>query len=139
MDSTIQNMVSGGVEPVDSDPRRRPGVPMLPARPAPYPTVAGKPLEQQVAEQEILAGVEARINVGGDLTPVFGTSCPPKGLSGVIRRAAYTIPEHKGGRWMLLMLGDRVDIWESRMVRHPVATAAVVVALGWALSRRWRD
>ena len=139
MDSIIQNTLAARVEPVDSDPQRRPGVPMLPDRPAPYPTVAGKPLEQQIPDQEILSGVEARINVGAELTPVFGTSVPPKALSGVIRRAAYGIPEHKAGRWMLLLLGDRVDVWESRIVRHPVATAAVVAGLGWALSRRWRD
>jgi hypothetical protein len=141
MDSAIQDSISARrTEAVDSEPASRPGVPMLPENPAPYPTVAGRPLEQQIATEEILVGVEARINAGGDLTPVFGTSVPPRGLSGVIRRAAYEIPEHKGGRWVLLMLGDRVDVWEGRIARHPIAAAAIVLGVisAFAFTRRWR-
>ena len=140
MDSVIQNSLSNPTtEAVDSDPARRPGVPMIPPRPADYPTVGGRPLEQQIPDQEILAGVEARINTGGDLTPVFGTSVPPRLLSGAIRRAAYRIPEHKGTRWLLLMLGDRIDVWEHRIQRHPVATVAVLGALVWGLTRARRQ
>jgi hypothetical protein len=48
------------------------------------------------------------------LTPVFGTSCPPKGLSGVIRRRAYAkYSEGRAAHWLLLMVGDRVDTVES--------------------------
>src|SRR5687768_15601365 len=47
------------------------------------------------------------------LTPVFGTSCPPKGLSGVIRRYAYEYSEGRARHWLLLMLADRVDVLES--------------------------
>ena len=49
------------------------------------------------------------------LTPVFGTACPPKGLSGVIRRRAYRYGEGQTAHWMLLMLGDRIDVVESRV------------------------
>jgi hypothetical protein len=49
------------------------------------------------------------------LTPVFGTACPPKGLSGVIRRYAYRYSEGRLTHWMLLILGDRVDVLESRV------------------------
>ena len=49
------------------------------------------------------------------LTPVFGTTCPPRGLSGVIRRRAYRYGEGQTAHWMLLMLGDRVDVIESRV------------------------
>jgi hypothetical protein len=141
MDSEIQNSITGPrTEAVDSEPTRRPGVPMIPEKPAAYPTVAGRPLEQQIPSEEILTGVEARLNAGGDLTPVFGTSVPPRGLSGALRRAAYKIPEHKSGRWVLLMLGDRVDVWEGRITRHPIATAAIVggVITAFAVSRRLR-
>ena len=37
---------------------------------------------------------------------------------------------------MLLMLGDRVDVMESRMRRHPFATAAIVAALFAARAQR---
>lgn len=47
------------------------------------------------------------------LTPVFGTVCPPKGLSGMIRRYAYTLGEGKSSHWLLLLAADRVDVLES--------------------------
>lgn len=48
------------------------------------------------------------------VTPVFGTSCPPSGLSGIIRRFAYKkYSEGQSAHWLLLMLGDRIDVIES--------------------------
>jgi hypothetical protein len=48
------------------------------------------------------------------LTPVFGTSCPPKGLSGVIRKFAYRrYSEGRAAHWLLLIAADRVDAWEA--------------------------
>ncbi|MEV0104861.1 hypothetical protein AB0H42_00760 [Nocardia sp. NPDC050799] len=48
------------------------------------------------------------------LTPVFGTSTPLRGLSGRIRRHAYErYSEARAAHWLLLLLGDRVDAWES--------------------------
>jgi hypothetical protein len=49
------------------------------------------------------------------LTPVFGTAQPLKGLSGVIRRFAYTFSEGQTVHWLLLLAGDRVDVLESRI------------------------
>jgi hypothetical protein len=48
------------------------------------------------------------------LTPVFGTAQPLRGLSGAIRRYAYTFSEGRTAHWLLLMAGDRVDVLESR-------------------------
>lgn len=45
-------------------------------------------------------------------THVFGTSAPPRGLSGLIRRYAYGLGEGIKSRWILLMLADRVDVVE---------------------------
>ena len=50
------------------------------------------------------------------LTPVFGTSCPPRGLSGLIRRYAYRFSEGRTAHWTLLMLADRVDVAEHRVL-----------------------
>lgn len=49
------------------------------------------------------------------LTPVFGTAQPLRGLSGVIRRYAYTFSEARTAHWVLLMAGDRVDVVENRI------------------------
>lgn len=49
------------------------------------------------------------------LTPVFGTAQPLRGLSGVIRRYAYTFSEGRTAHWLLLLLGDRVYVVESRV------------------------
>ena len=46
----------------------------------------------------------------GMLPPVFGTAQPLHGLSGVIRRFAYSrFSEGKNLHWLLLILGDRVE------------------------------
>jgi hypothetical protein len=50
------------------------------------------------------------------LTPVFGTSCPPKGLSGVLRKLAYRrYSEARAAHWLILLAADRVDAWESHL------------------------
>ncbi len=50
------------------------------------------------------------------LTPVFGTSCPPKGLSGRLRKHAYRkYSEARAAHWVLLLAADRVDVLESNL------------------------
>jgi len=50
------------------------------------------------------------------VTPVFGTVCPPKGLSGVMRRLAYArYSEARAAHWLLLLAADRVDAIESHL------------------------
>lgn len=90
----------------DLDPSARPGVPMDKAPDigveALYPDI-----EQQVPRVKIHKSTEhAR------LTPVFGTSCPPRGLSGLIRDYAYKMSEGRISHWLLLMLADRVNVVE---------------------------
>jgi len=63
--------------------------------------------EQQPADVEILKSVERP-----NLTAVFGTAAPPSGLSGLVRRAAYKYSESSYGRWLPLMLADRIDMVE---------------------------
>jgi hypothetical protein len=46
------------------------------------------------------------------LTPVFGTSTPPKGASGAIRKYAYKYSEGRAAHWLLLVAADRVDATE---------------------------
>jgi hypothetical protein len=48
----------------------------------------------------------------GRMTPVYGTSCPPRGLSGALRDAAYRISEGRKERFVMLMAADRIDMAE---------------------------
>ncbi|MFM6851485.1 MAG: hypothetical protein ACKOVB_20535 [Terrabacter sp.] len=51
-----------------------------------------------------------------ELPPVFGTSTPPRGLSGAIRRFAYErFSEARAAHWLLLIGADRVDAWEHHL------------------------
>jgi hypothetical protein len=53
----------------------------------------------------------------GTLTPVFGTACPPKWVSGAIRRFSYArYSEGRAAHWLLLMLADRVDAVENHVL-----------------------
>lgn len=62
---------------------------------------------QQPETAEVLRSVERP-----NLTAVYGTSVPPKGVSGMIRRLAYKYSESSYGRWLPLMLADRVGVVE---------------------------
>ncbi len=63
-----------------------------------------------------------------ELTPVYGTDAPPRGLSGLLRRWAYGVPEQRPRHFLLLLLADRVDFVEHTLVaKIPFAAAAVLV------------
>jgi hypothetical protein len=63
------------------------------------------------------------------LTPVFGTAQPPHGLSGLLRKFAYSLPEHAPTHWAVMLLADRVDVVESK-VTLPRALAGFGLAAG---------
>ena len=135
LSQTMAHGATGRPAPADADPAVRPGVPMYKPAGTSAP-IARPPLERQQAQVPVFVGVEV-----DHLTPVFGTAQPPRGLSGVLRRAAYGIPEHKAGRWMMLLFADRVDAWESRASRNPwltgllAASAVGGAALFWSRRR----
>ncbi len=50
------------------------------------------------------------------LTPVFGTSCPPKGVSGMMRKYAYRrFSEGRAAHWLILIAADRVNALGSHL------------------------
>lgn len=113
---------------VDQDLARRPGVPWQ-REPQPWPNTKYPPERQQ---GEPASPMHNRPNK--HLPPVFGTAVPLKGLSGVVRRLAYSLPDHKPAHWMILMLGDRIDSWETRVERlAPLALS--LGALGFVFHR----
>jgi hypothetical protein len=113
----------------DAEPAARPGVPrerIPPGRGAWW----SRPEQQRGVEALSRQGLRAA-------TPAFGTAQPPRGLSGVLRRAAYRIPEHRASRWALLLAGDRLDALEHRLARSAwLVPASVAGAAGYALVAR---
>ena len=61
----------------------------------------------QTSEVEILQSIEHKRRPA-----VFGTSTPPRGLSGMIRRLAFRWSESNWLHWLMLMGADRVDVVE---------------------------
>jgi hypothetical protein len=94
----------------DLDPKNRPSVPKLQwqdDRSGAHWDFPERQPEKQPRERSIEHAF---------LTPVFGTSCPPKGLSGVLRRYSYRkYSEGRAAHWLLLLAADRVDAWESHL------------------------
>jgi hypothetical protein len=92
----------------DLDPRDRPSVP----REKFEPTGAHWNFpERQPELRPRERSIEHRF-----LTPVFGTSTPTKGLSGVIRRFSYAkYSEGRAAHWLMLLAADRVDAVESHL------------------------
>jgi hypothetical protein len=43
---------------------------------------------------------------------VFGTSVPPSGLSGILRRGAFRYSESHWAHWLMLMGADRINVVE---------------------------
>ncbi|CAN5346783.1 hypothetical protein BH11PSE11_BH11PSE11_33190 [soil metagenome] len=64
-------------------------------------------IEHQPRDIEILHSTERP-----GVTPIFGTSTPPTGLSGMIRRFAYKLSENDIRHWLLLLFADRVNVVE---------------------------
>jgi len=92
---------------VDADPKNDPTYPMK------HRTIgehAGysweRPLQQPITVEVLHS------NERPDLTAVFGTSTPPSGPSGVLRRLAFRYSESNYGHWLPLMLADRVSVVE---------------------------
>jgi hypothetical protein len=65
------------------------------------------PPEHQPLTVEVLHSTERP-----GLTPVFGTSVPPSGVSGTIRRAAFHYSENDVRHWLMLLFADRVNVVE---------------------------
>jgi hypothetical protein len=92
---------------IDADVENDPTYPMKHVNGADHERIHYQKPTQQVAEVEILQSIERP-----GLSAVFGTSVPPKGLSGQIRRFAYKFSEADARHWMSLLLADRVNVVE---------------------------
>ena len=92
---------------VDADPKNDPTYPMKNRN---NYELAGYKWERP--PQQPIAIEVLHSNERPDVTSVFGTSTPPAGLSGAIRRFAFRYSESSYGHWLPLMLADRVGVVE---------------------------
>ena len=87
---------------------------------------------QQEPDVELLQSVEHK-----QLPAVFGTTTPPKWISGMMRRAAFRWSESNWAHWMLLMGADRVNMVEG--VVEDLARAKIPnLPKEMGLGARWR-
>jgi hypothetical protein len=94
----------------DLDPADRPAVPRMRFDPA------ATGAHWELPEQQPEKWPRERSIEHARLTPVFGTSTPPRGLSGLVRRYAYRrYSEGRAAHWLLLLGADRVDAIESHL------------------------
>jgi hypothetical protein len=92
---------------IDADIKNDPTYPMKKRNNAEHEGYTWERPAQQDETVEILKSVERP-----NLSAVYGTSKPPSGLSGMIRRMAYKFSESSYGRWLPLILADRIDMME---------------------------
>jgi hypothetical protein len=90
----------------DLDPAVRPAVPMERTPPRLHNVHWDAPSEQPRTVR-VFHSTERP-----GLTPVFGTSTPPSGVSGVIRGAAFRYSENDLRHWLMLLFADRVNVVE---------------------------
>ena len=92
---------------IDADPKNDPTYPM---KHRTNEEQKGYSWERPQQQPETIEGL--RSNERPNTSAVFGTSAPPSGLSGRIRRYAFTKSESNYGHWLPLLLADRVNMVE---------------------------
>lgn len=119
----------------DLDHAQRPAYPMERTP----PRLEGVHWNQPAAQPqtvEVLTSIERP-----GITPVFGTTLPPHGLSGSLRRLAFKASESDVRRWMLLLLADRIDVVEGLLQdlaqgHLPNVLGEMGIAAEWRYNRR---
>lgn len=92
---------------VDADPKNDPTYPMKRYNGDDHKRSHYKKPKQQTPTVEILKTIERK-----DLSATFGTTSPPSGLSGAIRRFAFKFSENNYLHWLPLIFADRVNAVE---------------------------
>jgi hypothetical protein len=101
---------------VDLDPKDRPSVPRERFDPD------GSGAHWEFPERQPETWPRERSIEHRFLTPVFGTSCPPRGVSGRMRRHAYArYSEARAAHWLILLAADRVDALEHHLRSLPTS------------------
>jgi hypothetical protein len=100
----VKNIPGWGI---DADPENDPTYPMKSRNGADYQRIHYEKPIQQPMTVNVFQSIERPA-----MTRVFGTSTPPRGLSGAIRKFAYRYSESDTRHWMTLIVADRVNVVE---------------------------
>lgn len=92
---------------IDADPKNEPTYPMKKYTGDDHKRLNWERPPLQPVTVEVLHS-----NERPNITAVFGTSTPPSGLSGAIRRYAFQFSENQYMHWLPLLLADRVNVVE---------------------------
>lgn len=92
---------------MDADPENEPTYPMKNYTGDDHNRIRYERSAQQPEEVELFMS-----NERPEMTRVFGTSVPPSGLSGMIRRYAFKHSEDRYRHWLPLILADRINVVE---------------------------
>lgn len=92
---------------MDADPKNDPTYPIKKRTNEEHKGYTWERPTQQFIDVEVLHS-----NERPNITAVFGTSTPPSGLSGMIRRYAFRYSENHYGHWLPLLLADRINVVE---------------------------
>lgn len=112
---------------MDADPENDPTYPMKHRDGSDYQRIHYDRAPQQQQNIEVLHSIERP-----GITRVFGTSTPPAGLSGAVRRFAFKYSEATATHWMTLVLADRINVIEGIVADIKKGHVPNLVAeLGW--------
>lgn len=92
---------------IDADPEDHPNYPMKNYTGDDHNRLNYERAPQQETDVELLKSIERPV-----ITRVFGTSTPPSGISGSIRRFAFKYSEGDARHWFSLVLADRINVVE---------------------------
>lgn len=121
---------------VDADPRNDPTYPYRDRSGDDGPGMTWERPPQQQPSVEVLRSIEHN-----RLPAVVGTSTPPRGVSGTMRRAAFRYSESDWTHWLLLLGADRVNAVEGVLEdlgrgRIPNVPAEMGIRSAWRHDRQ---
>lgn len=92
---------------IDADPDNEPTYPMKHWNGDDH-----KRLNYERPVQQPLTVETLHSNERPSVSAVFGTTCPPSGVSGMLRRYAFNFSEGRWAHWLTLLAADRVNVIE---------------------------
>ncbi|HYD20094.1 MAG TPA: hypothetical protein VEB40_01365 [Flavipsychrobacter sp.] len=137
MDRQIANLSKENIPGwgMDADPENDPTYPMKHRNGADYERLNYEKPEQQPVNVELLQSIERP-----GVSRVFGTSTPPSGLSGMLRRYAFKHSESTYAHWFPLVVADRINVIEGIVddIKHG-HFPNLIAERGWAAEWKYNQ
>jgi hypothetical protein len=118
---------------MDADPENEPTYPMKNYTGDDHNRLNYERSVPQPETVEVLMSIERP-----EMTRVFGTSTPPSGLSGMIRRYAFKHSEDRYRHWIPLILADRINVYEGLLEDFSKGKVPNIIAeKGWKMEWKY--